>query len=790
MWRFISWLFLILIIGVSAVAQDTGTVKIEGLTSRVEVRYDNYGMPHIFAGSWSDAYRSLGYIHATDRFWQMDLFRRRASGTLAEVQGQAGLAEDIFVRRLGIRRGCQEVWDSRDLPEALRTEMESYTSGVNAKLAEFRAQNQLPPMMQYEPAPWNPVDCMVFLKYMAWDQSGNDDDLWFGAVLEKLGATTFGELWPLERPYEEPTVTVQVEQANLERMLLTSCQHSKDAYEAALAQIPQTRWLGDSSSFGSNNWAVSGKKTASGKPILCSDPHLGFQLPSIWYAWHICIAGRNIAGVGFPGSPITIIGFNDFLAWGITNLQADAVDYFVETVDEKDPLRYLHRGDWKQMTRITEEIAVRGGQPQVLHIDSTVHGPVITREGRTVSMQWTGLGATREIVSIWTMNRASNLKEWLAGARQITAPGLNLAYADVYGNIALYCCGRFPIRMRGQGRVPMDGASGDYDWTEMIPADEMPFSLNPPEGYIASANGRPTPVGYPHYIGWMWDPSYRKRRIDDMLAAAHDLTVETMKPVQYDHYDKAAAQFVPVWLEVVKGAKPDDAFAGRVIEAMEQWDFVADVDAVQPLIWLRWLDHYRKAVWDDEWKQWGVEKKHGSWGFTGINQSEPILEVLEYMTREYPDSIWFDDKGTPERERRDDAILKSFSNAVASLKAEFGDDLGKYKWGKTNVLKIRSMVGVPGLSRTGGPVPGTSFTVNPGGDIGPVGGGASWRMIIDLGATDASVGIYPGGQSGIPDNPHYADLMPLWEKGEYIPLKMVSAPEKLAGSGKQVVFEP
>lgn len=786
--------FLALGILGAAAGEDAGTVRLDGLAAKVEVCYDDYGVPHIFAASWPDAYRTLGYVHAADRFWQMEMFRRRASGTLAEVQGEDVLGEDIFVRRIGIRRGCQEIWDAGAFPEAFRDELEAYSAGVNAKLAEWAALTppQLPPMLPYEPAPWTPVDCMVFLKYMAWDQSGNDDDLWFGTLVEKLGAAAVEELWPLDRPYEIPTVSVQVDQAALDRTILSSYQGCSRAYGAALAEIPQTRWLGDRLNFGSNNWAVSGRKTVSGKPMLCSDPHLGFQLPSIWYAWHLSVAGHSIAGAGFPGCPITIIGHNDFLGWGITNLQADAVDYFVETVDPKDPLRYFHRGEWKQMTRITEEVPVRGAQPRELHIDSTIHGPVITREDRTITMQWTGLGASQEVVAIWKMNRASNLEEWMDGAAQITAPGLNLAYADVHGNIALYCCGRFPLRMRGQGRVPMDGTSGGCDWTAMIPANEMPLSVNPPEGFVASANGRPAPVGYPHYIGWMWDPSYRKRRIDEMLSSAHDLTLEKMKAIQNDHYDMAAARFVPVWLEVVKAANLSDAFAGRVVEALGKWDFIASVDAVQPAIWLRWIDCYREAVWDDEWEQWGLKKRKGSWGFTGINRSDPIFEVLEYITREHPDSIWFDDKKTPERETRDDIILKSFSSALSSLKTAFGEDIAKYAWGSINILEVPSMLGASEFSRTGGPVPGTAFTVNPGSDIGKVRGGASWRMIVDFGAIEKSAGVYPGGQSGFPEDAHYADLMPLWEKGGYITLDMVDAPEKLPKEvrQKQVVFHP
>ncbi len=459
-------------------------------------------------------------------------------------------------------------------------------------------------------------------------------------------------------------------------------------------------------------------------------------------------------------------------------------------MDADDELRYQHRGAWKQVQRTTEEIAVRGQAPHTLHIDATVHGPIVFRDDEVIAMQWIGLGATPEVNGLWKMNRARDIEDWLDGAADIYSAGLSLAYADTQGNIALACTGRYPVRLPGQGRFPMDGASGENDWARMIPAAEMPLSLNPPEGFVASANGRPTPVGYPHYIGWMWDPSYRKRRIDEMLRSAGDFTVEKMKTAQYDHKDTAAASFLPHWLADMASASLEDAFQKRLLDAMRDWDCVADVEAVQPRIWLRWLEHYRNAVWDDEWKHFGLEQPGGSWGFTGINEREPVFEVLEYMTRALPESIWFDDRATPERESRADIVHRSFRTAAASLREEYGENLDDYAWGKTNVLRVRSMFGVSDLDREAGPAPGTMFTPNPGGGIGPVGGGASWRMIVDFGAVERSVGVYPGGQSGDPQSPHYDNLMPLWAKGEYVELHLMSNPEALSDVSRRAVFTP
>ena len=738
--------------------------KLEGLSANVDVKFDEYGIPHIFAAKWTDAVRALGYLHATDRMMQMEVTRRRASGTLAEVMGKDALADDILVRQLGLRRTCEAFLKSGDVPQAMRDDLDAYCAGVNQKIKELGADKDF--------APWTPVDCIVFGKYMAWDQSGTDDDLWFGTVLEKLGPDLFEQLWPLDRPYEVPAVRVQGDESMIIKPKLASVPGAAPAYVAAMKRFHDV-WPGREGAFGSNNWAVAGAKTRSGKPMLCSDPHLGFTLPSIWYAAHLCAEGRNIVGVTFAGSPTIVIGHNDHLGWGITNLQTDAVDYFVETVDPNDPLKYKHCGAWKTMQRISEDVPVLGEQPHKLDTDYTVHGPVISREGRVISMQWTDLGVSMDPVALYGMNRATNLTEWLGAARLLTAPAINLMYADVDGNIALYCAGSLPIRLHGQGRVPMDGASGDNDWTRMVPKEKMPFAINPDEGFIMSANGRPASSRYPFYLGYQWDPSCRTRRIVDMLSAAHDLTVESMGLIQNDAHDKFAETFLPVFLKVMNAANETDPFDTKLLAAVGQWDLVADADSIGTIIWIGWMDDYRKATWDDEWSSRGLEPKRGSWGFSGDNRREPMLEVLEFLTRENPDSIWFDDRNTPERETRDDIIKRAFATAAARLKKDLGDDLAKYAWSNFNILHVRSLMGDENLAREGGPVPGDSFTVNPGEGGTKVGGGASWRMIVDFGDTASSVGTYPGGQNENAESPHYADLMPLWAAGKYAPLRLV-----------------
>lgn len=761
---------ILLALCTTAVAE---TVTLPNLSAPVDVHIDAQGIPHVYANTWEDAARVLGYLHATDRLAQMEFMRHLAGGTLAEVVGAQAYDNDLRMRQLQIRRSSESWWNSDRVPEDYRNGLLAYTEGVNYRIEERRQQGDLPPLFAFlghDIEPWNPVDSIVFAKYMAWDQSGTEDDLWFGMMVEKLGIEAVEQLWPLDRPYEIPTVSHPVQRETLPPPRMQPVAGAAESYRTAFASFQNDIRLARGSAFGSNNWAVDGTKTRSGKPMLCNDPHLGFSLPSIWYAQHVNVDGKNVAGVAFPCSPLVVIGHNDRIAWGITNMQADSVDFFVETLHETDPTLYLHRGEWKKIQRIEEEIRVKGEEPRRVTLEYTVHGPIIHRGEKTISLCWNGLGETRDGLALWKLNRAQNLSDALAAFDLIQSPPLNMIYADVDGNIAIHPCGALPKRLPGQGRIPMDGASGKYDWEEFIPRNELPLAVNPPQHFVASANGRPTATGFPHYLGWMWDPSYRTRRIHAMLTEAKDLTIETMKAIQYDAYDLAAAQFLPVFLAALKDDDITDDFAKSLRDAVAQWNFVAAGGTPAPSVWLTWLAHYRNGVWADEWKVRGIEQPGGSWGFCGENEREPMMEVLEYLTREMPESSWFDDQTTPTRETRDDIIRQAFRATVEDLRTRSQNDLARLHWDKVNILHIGSLFEIPTLAREGQPTVGDSFTVNPGGGGGPFGAGASWRMIVDLADPSRSVGVYPGGQSEDPRSPHYEDLMPLWARGDYVAL--------------------
>jgi penicillin amidase len=823
------------------------TLALPGLQGPVRVYRDTLGIPHIYAGSSQDAYFALGYLHATDRLFEMEMFRRRASGTLAEVFGKASLDDDIFVRRIGIRRSSEAAWKSHRLDGRIARELEAYCAGVNARLAELEKPGGPKPaifqQLGFTPAPWTPVDALAFPKYMGWDQSGTDTDVWMGMLVEKLGLEAVNELFPLDRPYEVPTIpgwgavnaalpstvgatlvvapgrpqgpplqlrSLSARQAAEPQVIgrdavATAAPHFPPGFDQAALELHRrfvSGRFGSQFALGSNNWAIDGTKSATGKPILANDPHLGFSLPSIWYTAHLVAPGLNITGVTFAGFPYTVIGHNDRIAWGLTDMQADAVDYFTEKTDAQHPHQYFYKGEWRTLERVHEEVPVRGEKPVPLEIESTVHGPLVTTHGVKLALAWTGLEPTFEVIAFERLNTARGLTDYQAALKDLTVPPLNVIYADVDGNIAIAPHGALPIRKRGLGRCPVDGSSGDYDWTGTIPDDQLPFALNPTQHFLASANGRPAPVGYPYYLGWMWDPSYRTRRIHELLSTHGHITVEDMESFQMDAHDVAAEAFVPVLVAAYDRHPFGDDRVRRAIDELRRWNFEATPQSVAERIWAVWFERFRQDVWQGQFDAAGVERWDGGWGFAGTNERQPELEVLEFLTRADPESIWFDHARRVTRtpasavrgssQTRDDIIAYSFVEAVDQIIKDRGADMSRWQWGSTNLLRLHSMTENPALDRGGIPVRGDEFTLSPGANGGEVTGGASWRMVVDFSDLGHSFGMYPGGQSEDPSSPHYADQMNPWAEGRYLPLYFYSSPQSFQADQIEsvLVLEP
>jgi penicillin amidase len=543
--------------------------------------------------------------------------------------------------------------------------------------------------------------------------------------------------------------------------------------------------LGDGNSIGSNNWVIDGKKSASGKPILASDPHLGFNLPCVWYVAHVKGGDLDAIGVSLPGVPMIVIGHNRHIAWGMTNTQADVTDFYIETLNE-ERTHYSHESQWKPLDVFTETIKVLGREPLELKIPATAHGPILPAPEADLAIQWIGAEPDDDALAFSLLGHAADYDDFAAAMQTLNAPPQNFNYADTNGMTAMWVAGLFPVRKAGFGRVPVDGASGEFDWTGFIPRIDTPHSVNPAQHYLASANQRPAPGDYPYYLGYEWDPGYRARRINRLLSSNDSITMDMMKSFQADTYDTAAESMLPHLIAACKDEFEEDKLYAQALETLTNWDFLTSIDKPAPTIWWKWLDKFRDAVWQDEWRAAGIEMQREAWGHTDLNKWQPPLEVLERMVVEEPVSKWFDDVSTEERETLREIACKSLRQAVDELLLRLGEDISEWNWGRVNRLRIDHLSSDPLLVRGGQPLSGSDFTLCARGAGRDVTSGPSWRMVVDFSDLGGAVGVLPGGQSGDPESPHYDDLLDKWVGNEYVPLLFYSAPEQFPADQVEV----
>ncbi len=798
-----------------------------GLKENVEVIIDKYGIPHIYAQNEPDAMFALGYVHARDRLWQMDFSRRAAEGKLAEVAGPAALEHDIFVRTIGLNRLANASAERAKEHRALYENLVAYSWGVNSYIAG-KLPEELPlefRQMGYQPGPWTVADSLAIGKGMAWELCGSLDDLYLGTLAQKLGPATVDELFPIDRYREEPIIPAEeaeedgerrrergpetkgaqprgesetnsegekgkgeeggdteapdddsrIDNENIPENIPASGGVGQACLDIIRMASKQLRIFGDERIVGSNNWVIDGRKSATDKPILASDPHLGFNMPCVWYAVHVEGGDFDVVGVSLPGMPIIPIGHNRHVAWGITNTQADGTDFFIEKLSD-DKTRYLHESEWKPLTIVSETLNVRGLEPREIKVNITAHGPIISTVGADLSIQWIGSEPDNDALAFYLLNRAVDYDDFAVAMQTLNAPPQNFDYADTNGMIAMWSAGLFPLRKEGLGRVPVDGASGNFDWKGFVPRADTPHSVNPPQRYLASANQRPAPRGYPYYLGYEWDPGYRARRINQLLASHESITVEQMKQFQADAFDTAAESMLPHMATSCKDKFKAGSLYAQALDVLSKWDFVTTVEKAAPTMWWKWLDEFRDAVWRDEWAAAGIYAQGEPWGHTDLNKWQPPLEVLEKMVVEEPNSKWFDDVRTKETESLGEIAARGLRGAVDELAFRYGGDISKWNWGSVNRLRIEHLSGNPALGRGGQPLNGSDLTLNARGNGGDVTGGPSWRMIVDFAELTNMAGVFPGGQSGDPSSPHYADLVDVWIQDKYIPVLFFREP--------------
>ena len=792
-------------------------IRLQGLEDEVIVVWDKWGVPHIFASSERDLAFAFGYVQAMDRLWQMDLERRLASGRLSELLGDVTYETDLFFRTMGLKLGAERTWELVENDPSLsdlKEDLEAFSAGVNAAIREMEASGTLPieyKLLGVEPEPWEPLDTLLVDKLICWGLTGGFESLYLYKLLEGLqeafgveeGCEMVKSILPADRPIDEYIIPPSssapsaLQEAPLEPVnALKMSLGNPDGLLRVMAWWEEAdRYCGFIRGLlGSNNWVVSGALTESGKPILCNDPHLALGVPPTWYEAHLVVREEggsillNVRGVAFPGTPIIVIGRNDRIAWGFTNVGADVIDFYYYVWDGTgEKYWYEPEGKWLGVKRVKETIWVREeGKlvPRTIYINYTIHGPLIERWGVKFAVKWLGHYATLEAEALRRYNWARDMADFIEALKLFQLPAQNHVYADVEGNIAWWACGRYPNRTNLDRSdplkiwLPYNGSAGEGEWNEqdwIDPPDEVPHLINPPWGYIITANNRPaSKVDYPYVyeIGWTWADYYRARRIRELIEALNPLSVEDMEVIQNDVLSIPAREMVPYLLSALE-ARLDELpdVAKEAYEALKGWDYYMKADLVAPTIYAAWEEVFVDEVFKDEFEM------------AGLKEVEVPLSMLEYFVKNPANgTIWFDDRRTPEVEGRDDIMVRAFLKAVDRLAKELGPNVSEWKWGKLHRLAAEHVMGsvLPWLNYPSLPLNGWSNCVNNLWGF-KVGGGPSWRQIIDFGGR--SLCVIPGGQSGSPFSSHYHDQLVLWATGKYKAMDMPTEPGQVEREG-------
>ncbi len=703
-----------------------GTVRVRGLKEPVEVVRDRWGVPHIYARSLHDLFFAQGFVVASERLFQLDFLLRFANGRLATMFSQMALPLDRFARTIGLHRAARRVaqgYDdqSRDMVAALTAGVRAWVESMATKPVEYHILDLDP-----EPLP-DGDDGAVYGSaggaFMAWTLSRNfDEELLRASVGEAIGWDAMQWLFPPSTTEPPPLVPGAWGGSASRRSAL-------DVLRGTPLPPPGQ---------GSNNWVVAGSRTASGKPLLANDPHLQLQMPSIWFECHLSAPGYEAAGVSLPFAPGIVIGHTPHHAWGLTNTEGDVQDLYLERLSE-DGTAALYNGTWEPLTVHREEIEVRGGDTEILEVRETRHGPIldsylvgiaqpqVVQGGitETYALRWVGAEHAVQPSTLLRVAQAGSFQEFREAARGWECPGQNMVYADVDGTIGYQCSGLYPIRRRGDGTVPVPGWTDEYEWDGWIPFEELPWSENPEEGFLATANHRIHGDSYPFLLPLLLEIEPADGRQKEALALLADWDADLSA-------DSAAAAVYEVW--------------GK---------HLAQEILARPLGPELFTHYYSHRQWDSEF----------------------MFRVLPAMLR-YPSPTWF---GTPGREPRDEALRRALAGALDELAAALGDDMKAWRWGALHRAVFAhplSILGgleellVGGVEEVGGDehtIYATGF--EPGNGYNVV-SGSSWRQILDLGDVDASVGTNTTGQSGNPASPHWNDLIGTWARGEYHPLPL------------------
>lgn len=791
--------------------QETENISLAGLDAQIEILYDEWGIPHVYATTLHDLYFAQGYVQARDRWWQMEWWRHLGNGRLGKLAGQSLLGNDIFIRTLG-----GHTWVQQELTDPANAEivshMQSFADGVNAWIGD-REPSEL--AMQYTALDvagmniaveaWTPADTLIWAKVMAFALSGNMDiEMLMAEITQHMPQDMIDDFAP-PFPYGQKPTIVQEED-----LPITEADTSIETTHASFTQNVQQPitlagsvpadfdfGIGRGSNIGSNNWVVSGDLTASGKPMLANDPHLSIQMPSIWYeiALHCQPVSDdcpiNVAGFTFAPSPGVVIGHNDRIAWGLTNTIADVQDLYQMRVNPDNPLQYEWNGEWRDMTVRDETFDFGdGSDPVTIQVRDTHLGPIINDnalENETVrgfnndnplALRWTALQPGTLMRSVLKLNKAQNWDEFRDALRDWDVPSQNAVYADVDGNIGYQMPGNIPIRAAGHnGLMPMPGWTDEYEWRGYIPYDLLPRIENPERGFIATANQAIVPLDYyeqlaetldanaTYLISYFFAYGYRGQRLNDLIPQLAPHTAKTFAQIQGDNRNLSAQEILPYLIEL----EFDDNEMAAARSWLLDWDMQMFMDSPHAALYANFWARLMDNLYNDQLAP--VLRAGGSDNF---------LWSANLLLQE-PDNIWWDDSRTADVvETRDEILVKSFTEGYAATVEALGEDREAWRWGdlhtatfisdpigRSGVALVESVVNRGPVATSGGSeiVNATGWNLSNGSfEVVSV---PSMRLIVDLAELGSSRAINSTGQSGSPFSPHYEDMIDAWRNIDY-----------------------
>ncbi len=740
-------------------------LNLQGLTGPVTVVYDSMMIPHIFADHDDDLYFTQGYVTATYRLWQMEFQTHAAAGRLTEIVGELALDRDRGQRRLGMVYGARQTEKRLLENPIIKRIVDRYTEGINQYIAALRYKD-LPieyKLLDYKPEPWTTLKCALLLKAMAQTLNIGDKDMEMTNALTLFGDKMVDLLYPDREPPTDPIVS-NPGNWKFNAIKLDTVPLALPDELISISKLPAP-----DPTTGSNNWAVSGSKTATGAPILCGDPHLNLSLPSIWYAIQLHTPDVNVMGVSLPGAPGVVIGFNDSIAWSVTNAQRDLVDWYKITYQDTKKNKYLLDGQWLDTEKVVEQFTVRGGETFYDTIIYTHWGPVTYDETyhakdqlSNYAFRWMSHDGTDEILTFYKLNRSKNHNDYMEALNHFGTPAQNFVFASVSGDVAMRIQGKYPVRRKNEGRFVLDGSKRSNGWQAYIPNEQNVMYKNPLRGFVSSANQYPADSTYPYYITASHWEAYRNRRINQVLRESSGITVEDMMKLQADNYNLKAAESLPVFLQYLDTTSLSND-ERSIYTALKQWDYFNTAESEAASYYEAWWDKLMPMIWDE------MDKSN-------VILARPTTYNTIKLIKEKPELSFFDITDTEAKETAREVLRLSYKEGVQDIlkwKSEHPNN-SLVQWGDFKDSYIGHLARLEPFN----------IHVKHGGNHDIVNAharthGPSWRMVVSLEKSGIKAwGVYPGGQSGNPGSYYYSNLLDTWTADKHFALSFLQTPHE------------